>query len=123
MTAKPIQQGGIQGRTEATGRGVFYGLREFCSRGRDMRPLDLSPGLEGKRVVVQGLGNVGYHAAKFLEEDGGAKLVGKIEVMKTAYDKSACKIIEANLPMQPGDLVYTVLPGQARLQRKQPAKG
>jgi glutamate dehydrogenase (NAD(P)+) len=79
VTAKPIQQGGIQGRTEATGRGVFYGLREFCSRGRDMRLLDLSPGLEGKRVVVQGLGNVGYHAAKFLEEEGGAKLVGLIE--------------------------------------------
>jgi glutamate dehydrogenase (NAD(P)+) len=79
VTAKPIQQGGIQGRTEATGRGVFYALREVCSRGRDMRPLDLSPGLEGKRVVVQGLGNVGYHAAKFLEEDGGAKIVGLIE--------------------------------------------
>jgi glutamate dehydrogenase (NAD(P)+) len=79
VTAKPIQQGGIQGRTEATGRGVFYALREVCSRGRDMRPLDLSPGLEGKRVVVQGLGNVGYHAAKFLEEDGGAKIVGLTE--------------------------------------------
>ncbi len=79
VTAKPIQQGGIQGRTEATGRGVFYALREVCSLGRDMRPLDLSPGLEGKRVVVQGLGNVGYHAAKFLEEEGGAKIVGLIE--------------------------------------------
>jgi glutamate dehydrogenase (NAD(P)+) len=79
VTAKPIQQGGIQGRTEATGRGVFYALREVCSRGRDMRPLDLSPGLEGKRVVVQGLGNVGYHAAKFLEEEGGATIVGLIE--------------------------------------------
>jgi glutamate dehydrogenase (NAD(P)+) len=79
VTAKPIQQGGIQGRTEATGRGVFFALREVCSRGRDMRPLDLSPGLEGKRVVVQGLGNVGYHAAKFLEEEGGAKIVGLVE--------------------------------------------
>ena len=79
VTAKPIQQGGIQGRTEATGRGVFFALREVCSRGRDMRTLDLSPGLEGKRVVVQGLGNVGYHAAKFLEEDGGATIVGLIE--------------------------------------------
>ena len=79
VTAKPIQQGGIQGRTEATGRGVFYALREVCSLGREMRPLDLSPGLEGKRVVVQGLGNVGYHTAKFLEEEGGAKIVGLIE--------------------------------------------
>ncbi len=79
VTAKPIEQGGIQGRTEATGRGVFFALREVCSRGREMRPLDLSPGLEGKRVVVQGLGNVGYHAAKFLEEDGGAVIVGLVE--------------------------------------------
>ena len=79
VTAKPVSQGGIQGRTEATGRGVFYALREVCSHGRDMRPLDLSPGLEGKRVVVQGLGNVGYHAAKFLEEEGGAMIVGLVE--------------------------------------------
>ncbi len=79
VTAKPVQQGGINGRTEATGRGIFFALREVCSLGRDMRPLDLSPGLEGKRVVVQGLGNVGYHAAKFLEEEGGAVIVGLVE--------------------------------------------
>jgi len=79
VTAKPVSQGGIQGRTEATGRGVFYALREVCRHGEDMRPLDLSPGLEGKRVVVQGLGNVGYHAAKFLEEEGGAVIVGLVE--------------------------------------------
>ncbi|MCK5376108.1 MAG: Glu/Leu/Phe/Val dehydrogenase [Acidobacteria bacterium] len=79
VTAKPVAQGGISGRTEATGRGVFYALREVCSHGEDMRPLDLSPGLEGKRVVVQGLGNVGYHAAKILEEEGGAVIVGLVE--------------------------------------------
>ncbi len=79
VTAKPVAQGGIHGRTEATGRGVFYALREVCSHGEDMRPLDLSPGLEGKRVVVQGLGNVGYHTAKFLEEEGGAIIVGLVE--------------------------------------------
>ncbi len=79
VTAKPIEQGGIQGRTEATGRGIFYALREVCSLGSDMRPLDLMPGLEGKRVVVQGLGNVGYHAAKFLQEEGGAVIVGLVE--------------------------------------------
>jgi glutamate dehydrogenase (NAD(P)+) len=79
VTAKPVEHGGIHGRTAATGRGIFYALREVCSRGRDMRSLDLSPGLEGKRIVVQGLGNVGYHAAKFLEEDGGATIVGLVE--------------------------------------------
>ena len=79
VTAKPVGQGGIRGRTEATGRGVFYGLREACLIAEDMRALGLSPGLEGKRVVVQGLGNVGYHAAKFMQEDGGSVIVGIVE--------------------------------------------
>ena len=94
VTAKPIQQGGIQGRTEATGRGVFFALREVCSLGRDMRPLDLSPGLEGKKVVVQGLGNVGYHSAKFLEEEGGAKIVGLIEYEGAISSPTGMKIEE-----------------------------
>jgi len=79
VTAKPVGQGGIRGRTEATGRGVFFGLREACTIAEDMRALGLPPGLEGKRVVVQGLGNVGYHAAKFMQEDGGALIVGAVE--------------------------------------------
>jgi glutamate dehydrogenase (NAD(P)+) len=79
VTAKPVGQGGIRGRVEATGRGVFFGLREACSIGEDMRALGLNTGLEDKRVVVQGLGNVGYHAAKFMQEDGGAVIVGAIE--------------------------------------------
>jgi glutamate dehydrogenase (NAD(P)+) len=79
VTAKPVNEGGIQGRVEATGRGVFFGLREVCSIPEEMQTLGLEPGLEGKRVVVQGLGNVGYHAAKFLSEDGGALIVGAVE--------------------------------------------
>jgi glutamate dehydrogenase (NAD(P)+) len=78
VTGKPISQGGVRGRTEATGRGVFFGIREVCSDAGDMKRLGLSPGIEGKTVVVQGLGNVGYHAAKFFQE-AGAKLVGLAE--------------------------------------------
>ncbi len=78
VTAKPMEQGGIRGRTEATGRGLFYGVREICSDPEIMKGLGLSTGLAGKRVVVQGLGNVGYHAAKFLAE-AGAVLVGLAE--------------------------------------------
>jgi glutamate dehydrogenase (NAD(P)+) len=78
VTAKPISAGGIRGRTEATGRGVFYGTREICGIAEDMKAIGLTPGLEGKRVVVQGLGNVGYHAAKFFQE-GGAVIVGLAE--------------------------------------------
>ena len=70
VTGKPVAQGGIRGRNEATGLGVFYGLREACSVAEDMKPLGLNTGLEGKRVVVQGLGNVGSHASIFLQEAG-----------------------------------------------------
>jgi glutamate dehydrogenase (NAD(P)+) len=79
VTAKPVAEGGIQGRVEATGRGVFFALREICSHAEEMRPLGLRVGLEGKRVVVQGLGNVGSHAARFLQQDGDAVIVGVIE--------------------------------------------
>ena len=78
VTAKPVSQGGIRGRVEATGRGVFYGVRELVSIEEDMKPLGLSKGLDGKRVVIQGLGNVGYYTARFFQE-GGAILVGLAE--------------------------------------------
>ncbi len=78
VTAKPVSAGGIRGRTEATGRGVYFGTREACRVAEDMKALGLAPGIEGKRVVVQGLGNVGYFAAKFFQA-GGAILVGLAE--------------------------------------------
>ncbi len=78
VTAKPVSQGGIRGRVEATGRGVFYGVRELVSIEEDMKALGLTPGLAGKRVVIQGLGNVGYFTARFFQE-GGAVLVGLAE--------------------------------------------
>ncbi len=78
VTGKPVTQGGIRGRREATGRGLFYALREVCAHPEDMRALGLGPGIAGKRVVVQGLGNVGYHVAKFCQE-GGAVLVALAE--------------------------------------------
>jgi glutamate dehydrogenase (NAD(P)+) len=78
VTGKPLAQGGIRGRTEATGRGLFFGIREICEDAELMRSLKLERGLAGKRIVIQGLGNVGYHAAKFLIEGGGV-LVGVAE--------------------------------------------
>ncbi|HXC69617.1 MAG TPA: Glu/Leu/Phe/Val dehydrogenase [Pyrinomonadaceae bacterium] len=71
VTGKPVSQGGVRGRLEATGRGVFFGLREVCSHADDMKELGLEKGLEGKRIVVQGLGNVGYNAARFCQQGGG----------------------------------------------------
>jgi len=79
VTGKPIQFGGIQGRTEATGRGVQYALQEFFRHADDVRKANMDGQLEGKRVIVQGLGNVGYHAAKFLSEEDGVKITAIIE--------------------------------------------
>ncbi len=78
VTGKPIAQGGVMGRTEATGLGVFYGIREMCDDTEVMNLLNMPKGLAGKKVVVQGLGNVGYHAAKFFQE-AGALIVGVAE--------------------------------------------
>lgn len=78
VTGKPVTQGGVQGRTDATGLGVYYGLAEACRHGEDMKALGLTTGLEGKRVVVQGFGNVGYFAAKHCY-DNGSPVVGVAE--------------------------------------------
>lgn len=85
VTGKPISMGGIRGRTEATGRGVYFGIREACSTKKDMDKLGLETGVEGKTFVVQGLGNVGYHASLYMTE-AGAKLVGVSEMEGAIYE-------------------------------------
>ncbi|MCG7868121.1 MAG: glutamate dehydrogenase, partial [Candidatus Thiodiazotropha taylori] len=78
VTGKPVAHGGVNGRTEATGRGVQYSLQEFFRHKEELRACGLEGELEGKRIIIQGLGNVGYHAAKFLSEEDGAKIIGII---------------------------------------------
>jgi len=78
VTGKPVGQGGIRGRTEATGLGVFYGLRELLLDEPMLAKVGLSSGVAGKRIIVQGLGNVGYYAAKFCQE-AGALIIGIAE--------------------------------------------
>jgi glutamate dehydrogenase (NAD(P)+) len=85
VTGKPVSEGGIHGRREATGRGLMYALCEACRQPDDMKALGLSMGIEGKRLVVQGLGNVGYHTAKFCREQGGI-LVGLAEREGAVYN-------------------------------------
>ena len=86
ITGKPVTQGGVRGRTEATGLGVYYGIREVCNTADDMKKIGLTTGIEGKRVIVQGLGNVGYHAAKFFF-DNGAIIVGLAEYEGGIYSE------------------------------------
>ena len=85
VTGKPVSQGGVRGRAEATGLGVYYGIREVVNVKDDMERLGLNTGIVGKKVIVQGLGNVGYHAAKFFHE-GGAIIVGLAEYEGGIYD-------------------------------------
>ncbi|MCH8465406.1 MAG: Glu/Leu/Phe/Val dehydrogenase [Roseinatronobacter sp.] len=79
VTGKPLNSGGIMGRVEATGRGVQYALQEFFRHPHDLAKTGLTGSLSGKRVIVQGLGNVGYHAAKFLREEDEALIIAVIE--------------------------------------------
>ena len=85
VTGKPVTQGGVRGRTEATGLGVFFGIREVCNMPDVMAKLKLSLGVKNKKVIVQGLGNVGYHSAKFFRE-AGAKVVGLAEYEGAIYN-------------------------------------
>ena len=91
VTGKPVTQGGVRGRREATGLGVFFGLREVCSIADVMKKLKLNVGVEGKRVVVQGLGNVGYHTAKFFQ-DAGAKIIGLAEYEGAIYNEDGLDV-------------------------------
>ena len=79
VTGKPVHHGGIAGRKEATGRGVQFTIQEFFRHSDDIRRAGLDGGLSGKRVVIQGLGNVGYHAARFLSQEDGAIITAIIE--------------------------------------------
>jgi glutamate dehydrogenase (NAD(P)+) len=79
VTGKPLNAGGISGRVEATGRGIQFALREFFQHPNDMQKAGLSGTLEGKKIVVQGLGNVGYHSALFLSTEDGALITSIIE--------------------------------------------
>jgi glutamate dehydrogenase (NAD(P)+) len=85
VTGKSVSQGGIEGRTESTGLGVFYGLREACNNHHLAEKHDFDVGVEGKTFIVQGLGNVGFYASKFLTK-AGAKLVGVVEWNSSVYD-------------------------------------
>jgi glutamate dehydrogenase (NAD(P)+) len=79
VTGKPVNHGGIAGRAEATGKGVQYALQEFFRHPELVAAAGLSDGLTKQRVVIQGLGKVGYHSAKFLSDEDNIKIIGIIE--------------------------------------------
>jgi len=91
VTGKPVTQGGVRGRREATGLGIFYGIREVCNMKDVMDKQKLPIGIEGKKVIVQGLGNVGYHAAKFFQH-AGAKIVALAEYEGAIYNDAGLDV-------------------------------
>lgn len=79
VTGKPVTHGGIHGRTEATGKGIQYALEEFFRDPEMLAATKLSGGLQDKRVIIQGLGNVGYHAAHFLAKTDKVRIIALVE--------------------------------------------
>ena len=92
VTGKPVHKGGIRGRTEATGRGVQYGIREFFRHSDDLKLANLEGEIEDKRIIVQGLGNVGWHATKFLSQEDGAKVIAIIERDGAIYSEKGLNV-------------------------------
>jgi glutamate dehydrogenase (NAD(P)+) len=95
VTGKPVHHGGIRGRVEATGRGVVYAMREFFRHTQDVEMSGLKGGLGGKRIVIQGLGNVGYYAGKLLDEEDEAKIVAIIEKDGALIDNNGLSVQRA----------------------------
>jgi len=93
VTGKPLSQHGIEGRTEATGRGVFFGIREALSVEEDMQAIGLTTGTKDKKIIIQGLGNVGYYSALYLQE-AGAKIIGVAEYNGGVYNEEGLDIVK-----------------------------
>ncbi|TVQ48381.1 MAG: Glu/Leu/Phe/Val dehydrogenase [Saprospirales bacterium] len=92
VTGKPVNQNGINGRNEATGRGVYYGIREVLSYEKDMREIGLDPGTAGKTMVIQGLGNVGSFAGLISQEEGDIKVIAVSEFEGAIYSEKGLNV-------------------------------
>jgi len=93
VTGKPVTMGGIQGRVEATGRGVVFGLREFFRHPEDVKNANLEGNsLEDKTVIIQGLGNVGYYTASILQDEDRAKIIAILEWDGGLYDPNGIDV-------------------------------
>jgi glutamate dehydrogenase (NAD(P)+) len=92
VTGKPVNMNGIRGRVEATGRGVFYGVREMCSVEEDMKKLGLTTGIAGKRIVIQGMGNVGSYTGLISQQEGDAKIIGIAEYEGSIHNENGIDI-------------------------------
>ncbi|MBK9272600.1 MAG: Glu/Leu/Phe/Val dehydrogenase [Saprospiraceae bacterium] len=120
VTGKPVNQNGIRGRNEATGRGVFYGLRELCDTESAMRKLGLTKGLKGKKVVIQGMGNVGSFSGSIMQEEGGVKVIGVAEYEGSIYNPDGIDVNKLlAFRKETGSIIN--FPGTTTLERRDSA--
>ncbi len=117
VTGKPLNQNGIRGRTEATGRGVYYGIRECLNYPDDMKELGLTTGMSNKRIVVQGFGNVGSYSALISQNEGGATIVGIAEYDGTIHNSDGIDI-PALIHHKQQNCTITTFPGATLLKDK-----
>lgn len=90
VTGKPENMGGVDGRTEATGRGIFYALSSFFNS-PDIKKTSLKGKLSSQSIIIEGLGKVGYYAARALR-DHGCKVIGVIEKKTSFYNQKGLDI-------------------------------
>ena len=118
VTGKPVAQNGISGRTEATGRGVYYGLRELCNDAKIMKSIGLTPGIAGKTAVIQGLGNVGSYTGTIAQEEGDMVVVGVSEMEGTIYNPKGINVKDLiEFRKKTGSIIG--FPGSKELKGKQ----
>ncbi len=118
VTGKPVAQNGIAGRTEATGRGVFYGLRETCDNPSIMKKIGLDLGIAGKTAVIQGLGNVGSYAGTISQEEGDLVIVGVSEYEGTIVNPKGINIKELlAFRKETGSIIG--FPGSTQIEREE----
>jgi len=91
VTGKSVDLGGIEGRAESTGIGVFYGIREVLNNVKLCKQYHIEPGMKGKTMIIQGFGNVGYWAAKFMVTEG-VKITGIVEWNSAIYNEDGFDI-------------------------------
>jgi len=94
VTGKPVTQNGVKGREEATGRGVYYGIREFFNNKEDCKKLGLTTGVAGKTMVLQGLGNVGSFTGKISQAEGDINIIAVSEYEGAIYSEKGINIQE-----------------------------
>lgn len=114
VTGKPVRQNGINGRTEATGRGVYYGLREVFHDEKLLAKLGFSRGMAGKTMVIQGMGNVGSYTGLISQKEGDVKIVGLSEIEGTIYSEKGIDM-EAALQYRKEHGTIIGLPGTVTL--------